>query len=113
MRLMLKAAALSTCCLVLSAASCEPKRVVTNLAPPPERLQCAPAPARPKVPPEYKIDWAKVQTVAQAKSEHEKFVQVLRTRENVVAGYIILIEGQIFVCSNNAQWLREWYAATG
>lgn len=112
MRLMLRAAALLTCCSALTAASCGQQRVVTNLAPPPERLQCAPAPKRPQVPAEYRIDWARVLTVAQAKSEHERFVQTLRTRENVVTGYIIAIEGGLFICSENAAWLRRWYAET-
>lgn len=111
MQLWLRAAALSTCCLILTASSCE-KRVVTNLAPPSERLQCAPVGSRPKIPAEYVIDWSKVTTVAQAHSEHDAYVRSIRTREGVVAGYIVEIEGKLFACSNNAAWLREWYAAT-
>lgn len=111
----LTALALSTFCL--AATSCgEPKRVVTAIAPPPERLQCAAAPARPNVPPEYKVDWTRALAAANvrdavglAMQEHMRFVQTLRTREGLVTGYIVAIEGQLFVCSNNAAWLRDWY----
>ena len=107
------ALALSMSCLAVTLASCEPKRIVTNLAPPQERLQCVAAPKRPFLPPEYKIDWSRVLTVSQAHAEHDKYVAVIRTRENVVAGYIIDVEGKLFACSSNMQWLREWYKATG
>lgn len=94
-------------------ASCaEPKRIVTNLAPPSERLQCVPAGARPNIPPEYVIDWSRVLSVPQAHAEHDTYVRSVRTREGVVAGYIIDTEGKLFACSNNAAWLREWVAAT-
>lgn len=106
MRALMIAAALIT-------GACQEKRVVTALKPPSGRLQCEPAGGRPTIPPEYRIDWDRVSTAAQARSEHEKFVATLRTRERIVAGYLVQIEGRLFVCSNNAQWLREWFAATG
>lgn len=109
MRPLLKAAALSTCCLV---ASCGEKRIVTNLPPPQERLQCAPAGARPSIPPEYQIDWSRVSTVAQARSEHDSYVRSIRTREGVIVGYIIAVEGKLFACSSNMTWLRDYYAKT-
>lgn len=90
----------------------EPKRVVTALKPPSERLQCAPAGDRPTIVPEYRIDWSRVLTVPQARSEHDAYVRSVRTREGVVAGYIVSLEGKLFVCSNNAAWLREWFTAT-
>lgn len=96
----------------LGLAGCEPKRVVTNLAPPAERLVCAPAGARPNIPAEFVIDWAHVTTVAQAKIEHEGYVRSVRTREGVIAGYILDVEGKLFACANNAAWLRDWYKAT-
>lgn len=111
MRQKLKALALSTCCLTLTAASCE-KRIAVALKPPPERLQCVAAGQRPNIPPELVIDWAHVTTVAQAKIEHEGYVRSIRQREGVIAGYILEVEGKLFACSNNAIWLREWFAAT-
>jgi hypothetical protein len=106
------AAHLLMCCSALALSSCgEPKRVVTALQPPPERLQCAPAGVRPTIPAERRIDWSRVSTVAQAKIEHEAYVKSVRNREGVIAGYIVQIEGQLFACSNNAAWLRQWYAA--
>lgn len=108
MRPMLKALALSTFCLTLTAASCGERHVVTALPTPPERLVCEGAGNRPAIPPEYVIDWAKVATVAQAKSEHERYVGTIRTRENVIVGYITQIEGRLFVCSNNMAWRRDF-----
>jgi hypothetical protein len=108
----LTAVALWTCFSALALSACEPKRIVTNLAPPPERLQCVAAGARPKIPAEYVIDWSKVATVAQAQAEHQKYVASIRTREGVIAGYILDVEGKLFACSNNATWLRDWYAKT-
>jgi hypothetical protein len=110
MRRLLMVAALSTFCLAVS--GCEEKRVVKALAPPSERLQCAPAGTRPTIPAEYKIDWSKVTTVQSARSEHDAYVRSVRTREGMVAGYIVTIEGRLFACSNNAAWLREFFAAT-
>ena len=91
-------------------AGCEPKRVVEHLPTPPERLVCEPAGTRPAVPPEYAIDWPRIQSVAQARAEHEKFVAALRTREGIVAGYIVGLEGKLFTCWTNAQWRREYEA---
>jgi len=108
-----KAIALWTCFSAIALASCQQKRVVTNLTPPTERLQCAAAGARPTIPPEYQIDWAHVTSVAQAKIEHEGYVRSVRSREGVIAGYILDVEGRLFVCSNNMAWLREWYKGTG
>lgn len=100
------------CSLAIATSACEPKRIVTNLPPPAERLQCVGVTGRPTIPGEYKIDWSRVTTVAQARSEHEKFVAAIRTREGVIAGYVLEVEGKLFTCSNNAQWLREYYKAT-
>jgi hypothetical protein len=40
-----------------------------------------------------------------------RYVATVRSREGAITGYIVRIEGQLFACSNNAQWLREFYAA--
>lgn len=103
------ALALSTLCLAVSACG-EPKRIAVALPTPPVRLVCGQAGTRPAVPPEYAIDWAHVLTVPQAKLEHEKFVGVLRTREGIVAGYILKLEGVNFTCWNNVEWRRQYEA---
>lgn len=95
--------------LTLTACS-DTKRVVEHLPTPPERLICERAGTRPTLPPEHAIDWSQIRTVAAAKVEHEKFVAVLRTREGLVAGYILKLEGQLFQCFNNMQWRREYEA---
>lgn len=105
-----RAAVLLTCSLVLTAASCGTKRTVDFLPTPPERLVCEKVGARPTIPAEYAIDWTKVSTVAQARSEFDKYVAVIRNREGVVAAYILKLEGVNFVCWNNAQWRREYEA---
>lgn len=96
-------------CCSLSITACGPDRVVAPIKPPPERLACQAAGDRPAVPPEHVIDWSKVGTVAQAREEHGRFVASVRSREGVVAGYIVRIEGDLFACSNNAAWLREFF----
>lgn len=109
MRLSATALALSTLCLAVSA--CGEKKYTAEFIPtPPERLVCEPTATRPTIPHEYTIDWSKVTTVPQARSEFEKYRAVIYTRENVVAGYVLVIEGAHFVCFNNAQWRREFEA---
>lgn len=86
-------------------------KIVAPVKPPPERLQCVAAGDRPAVPAEYVIDWSKVATVDQARAEHMKFVASVRTREGIVTGYILRIEGKLWTCSSNAEWLRDFYGA--
>lgn len=111
MKQLLMAAALSTLSLGISA--CEPEKHVTALPIPAERTDCQAATGkRPQLNPEYKIDWAKVASVGQAKIEHDRFVSVIRGREQTVANYVLEIEGQLFQCANDAAWVREWNAGT-
>lgn len=98
-------------CLAVSACQTT-KRATVALRPDqtnPERFQCFPAGTRPKLGPEYQIDWSQVTTVEQARKEHERFIAILRSRENIVAGYVLNLEGQHFFCVNNMQWLRDYY----
>lgn len=95
--------------VVLSACG-ETKRSVSFIPTPPERLVCEQAGTRPTLPPQYVIDWAKVSTAAQAKAEHQKYVAATLSREGVVAGYILKLEGVNFVCFNNALWRKEFEA---
>lgn len=102
-------------CLVISLAlalgACgETKRVAEFIPTPPERLVCEQAGSRPAIPSETVIDWSYVTSVAQAKIEHEGYVRSVRTREGVVAGYVLKVEGVNFVCWNNMQWRREFEA---
>lgn len=64
---------------------------------------------RPALPAEYVIDWARVATVEQARGEHEAFVRSVRTREGVVAGWVVEIEDRVFVCASDDAWLRDFF----
>lgn len=75
----------------------------------PARLICEAQGERPTLPAEYVVDWSKVQTVAQARAEHDAYVRSVRTREGVIVGYVVTIEGKLFVCSNNAQWWADYW----
>lgn len=101
------ALALSMLCLAVSACE-ETKRVVESLPTPPERLICERAGARPSIPPEHQIDWSQIRTVPAARLEHEKYVATVRTREGIVAGYVLKIESNLWTCWNNAQWRRDY-----
>lgn len=101
-----KALALSTLCLVAS--GCETKRTVEHLPTPASRLICERTGTRPTIPPEHQIDWSKVLTVPAARIEHDKYVATVRTREGIVAGYVLKLEGVNFVCWNNMEWRREY-----
>lgn len=103
------AAALSTCCLALSGCG-DKARIATHLPTPAERLVCVAAGPRPTIPPEYQIDWPKVDSVAAARKEHDRYVASIRTREGIVAAYVVSIEGKLFLCSSNAQWRRDYEA---
>lgn len=94
----------------LTLSACHTVRTADFLATPLDRLVCEAAGARPKIPAEYVIDWSKVATVDQAHAEHDKYVATIRSREGVVAGYIMSIEGKLFVCGNNMQWRRDYEA---
>lgn len=78
----------------------------------PERFICKAAePAgRPDIPPEHRIDWSTVHTVEQALGQHNAYVASVRTREGIVASYVVAIEGKLFTCSNNMQWQRDFYS---
>ncbi len=109
MKRLLLGIALSTFCL----AACNTTRVAVPLKPDPSRMDCVAVEGRdrPAIPPEYVIDWARVTTVAQARSEHEAFVRTVRTREGVVAGYVVQVEEKLFLCASDAAWLRDFFDA--
>ncbi len=45
-----------------------------------------------------------------ARSEHDAYVRSIRTREGIVAGYVVDLEGKHFVCFNNAAWQRDFWS---
>lgn len=101
--------ALSTCCLAVSA--CAEKRVQVPIPIPADRMDCTELTgdqARPTIPAEYVIDWSKVTTVQQARTEHDAFVTRLRERERPVALYVVRLEGRVFACADDAGWLRDY-----
>lgn len=106
-----KAIALSMFCS-LALAGCASTKIAVASRPDldnPARLVCEASSSRPEIPAEYAIDWSRVVTVEQAKAEHDAYVRSIRTREGIVAGYVVDVEGKLFVCSNNAQWWRDYW----
>lgn len=112
------APALLTLCSLLLATACKTtEHIAVPITPPAERLACEAAGPRPAVPAEYVIDWSAVEvpgdsraTLLRAQGEVVKMIASIRSREGVVIGHIVRIEGKLFVCSNNAAWLRDFYA---
>lgn len=99
--------------VLLALPSCGQQRIAVALPIPPERMDCEAATGkRPTLPPEYAINWAKIATVGQAKTEFDNFVLTLRGREQTVSTYVLKLEGDLFQCANDDAWLREWNAET-
>lgn len=97
-------------------AGCVPDKLAVASRPDldnPSRLVCEASGQRPAIPADYAIDWSRVATVDQARAEHDAYVRQVRTREGIVAGYVVDIEGKLFVCSNNAQWWRDYWRGLG
>ena len=113
------AIAASTFCLALAASACGPQRAVVPLRPDvsnPERFQCDPAGARPTIPTEDVVDLDRAlaaptvtEAVAIVREELGAYVRSVRAREAVVARYIVQLEGQLFSCSDNMTWLRDFF----
>lgn len=92
-------AALSTLCFVsLTAGSCQ--QSVRIAKPPADKLTCAEIPADPKLTP---LDWAKVQSVEEAKA-------LVFRREGEVADYIVALRGAWFSCRSTVQWHADYNA---
>ena len=109
MRQLIRALALSTFCLAVSSCSLFEKRVQVPVPIPEDRMDCVTlTDQRPTVAAEYVIDWSGVTTVAQARAEHEAFVTRLRERENLVALYIVEVEGELWACADDDEWLRDY-----
>jgi len=97
--------------LFLAISGCSEKRINVPIPIPAERVDCTVLDGRPTVPKEYVIDWTRVQDVAQAEAEHKSFVTRLREREKIIGGsdgYIVQLEGRLFVCANDALWIRNY-----
>lgn len=94
------------------ATSCGNSPVRTVSAKVPEaKLVCDTTMKRPALPPEYAIDWSRITNVDQARGAHLAFVQALRIREGAVAGYLVEIEGRLFACGSNMQFVRDFQRA--
>jgi hypothetical protein len=114
------AAVLLTSCLAISACGPDREVVAEALRPDrtnPERFVCEPAGTRPGIPEEYAVNWTDAiqartvrESVDAARLEHRRYVSSIRTREGVVAGYIVALEGKHFVCFNNMAWQRDYYS---
>lgn len=100
---------LSMLCSAVSACGAD-KYTAAFIPTPPDRLVCEHTGTRPTIPAEYVIDWTRITTVAQARSEFDKYVAVIRNREGVVAAYVLKIEGANFLCWNNVQWRKDFEA---
>lgn len=95
------------------------KRATVALRPDVEHPQwfvCEPAGTRPKIAAEYQIDWGAVaaapdvpHAVEAAKAEVGKLIATISTREGVVAGYVLDLEGKHFVCVNNIRTQLDFW----
>lgn len=85
----------------------------------PDRLLCEGLEAdRPALPASYAIDWNGVYvagdalaTLRNAQAEHEAYVRAVLARNGIVSAWLVKIEGQLFVCSSNMQWWRDYWRA--
>ena len=94
--------------MFLAACSNPPVRIAK---PPIDKLTCDALTARPDIPAEYDIDWSTVTTVEGARGEHDAFVRTLRTREGLIAGHIVAIEGNWFSCWSTVKWHADYNGA--
>jgi hypothetical protein len=113
-------AALSTLCLAASA--CQPKvvRSVDALRPDktnPDRFVCELAGTRPTILPNASPNWVFVgqaktvaEAVERAKAEFEAYRLRGNERERIVAIYLMAVEDKLFLCFNNMQWQKDFYA---
>lgn len=106
------ALALLTFSFLLPAASCgDTRRIVEAQIPPAERMDCRELEGdRPALPREYEIEWGSIETLEQARAEHDAYVASVRSRESVTASYILTVEGRLFACADDAEWLRDFFA---
>lgn len=109
MKQLLRAVALLTFCSAVSA--CGGEKVRFKPIPiPAERMDCTTIAKadRPSLAPVYVIDWATVLTVPAAKIEVDRLMMSVLNRESIVVNYVLDLEGRVFVCSSDAEWLRDY-----
>lgn len=101
-------------------AGCAKDRVAVPLRPDlanPERMVCEGLPEnRPELPAKAEPDWQAVMvpddahsTLERAQNAFAAYSASMVARNRVVVAYIQDIEGKLFVCSNNAQWWRDYF----
>lgn len=106
--------------MLCSAGSCQKEiHSVSALRPDktnPERFVCERAGTRPVIAPTLPMNWQWIgeaatvpEAVERAKAEHQKYVDQVNQREAIVAGYVLLVEDNLFLCFNNMAWQREFY----
>lgn len=93
---------------MLTAGACEPERIQTAIPIPAERTDCPTTVARPTVPAESLLDWSIITTLQQARAAVEALIGSVRARERVVADHVLKLEGVIFECGNDDQWVRDY-----
>lgn len=110
-----KSAVLLMYCFLAACNTPAPEIHFKPLSIPAERIDCAVLIKRPPLTPEYKIDWVTVEAapdkdmaIKLAKLEVKKFLYDLRVREGIVANYILNMEGILFGCSSDAEWMRDY-----
>ena len=117
MKLWLKGVALLMPCFLLSA--CNEEIHFKPIPIPPEKIDCVPLIKRPSLNDEYVIDWATVEkaptkemALQLAKLEVKKLLYSVHNRELTVVNYIVNIEGILYGCSSDAEWLRDYTKKT-
>jgi hypothetical protein len=116
MKQLLKVAVLSTfCSLALTACNERPEIHFKPLAIPADKIDCAALIKRPPLTEEYQMRWDMVQkapdkevAILIAQTEFKKFLYSIREREGQVTNYIMNIEGILYGCSSDAEWMRDY-----
>lgn len=78
---------------------------------------CELAGTRPTIAPNSAPNWVFIgeartvqEAVTRARAEVDLYVNRANERERIVANYLLLVEGKLFVCFNNMAWQRDFYA---
>lgn len=109
-----------------SACGPEPEIRTASLQVPGDRLDCQAfgTSTRPMLPAQHVVDFAELAKSVRAAPTMDAAVKVLvdeidgrllksvRTREGVIVGYVIEVEGETWHCASDAQWIIDWQAGT-
>jgi hypothetical protein len=113
MKLSLRTVALLMPCFLLQA--CNDQIHYKPLPIPQDKIDCAVLIKRPPITDEYVIDWATVKkaptkefAIQLAQLEVQKLLSNIHSRELTVVNYIVNIEGILYGCSSDAEWMRDY-----